>query len=392
MYALLPRRVYSCPSDIMLHRLLLASTQRCCRSTNPTTTLRLCCFSNSSSSSSSSILNDNDATNINTNNKPGVSLHFTHPNNSIAILTLQNIKRKNALTVDMMKQLEQHVETLIRWSSTNKKKCDDNNVIVNSDCATNDNDDARVLILTGANGTFCSGLDLHDNNDDQQQVGVVTDDESSEDDSSQQLRQGINMIQHMTKVTNQLHSLPVLSICAVDGYAVGGGAELTTCTDLVVLGRNATIQFLHAKRGASFGWGGGRRLVQKVGRRKALRMLLLGECVYGEEEARQNPTSGGMLPSSSYADAVANEGESALNATMRYIQPILDLPCSQSIRAIKNVVVSAADGDREVSNMAMRAEMEAFLSVWEVKQMWHRLRKRKIGRKRNRMIERYSSK
>lgn len=279
-----------------------------------------------------------------------------------------------------MKQLEQHVETLIRWSSTNKKICDDNNVIANSDCATNDNDDARVLILTGANGTFCSGLDLHDNNDDQQQVGVVTDDESSEDDSSQ-LRQGINMIQHMTKVTNQLHSLPVLSICAVDGYAVGGGAELTTCTDLVVLGRNATIQFLHAKRGASFGWGGGRRLVQKVGRRKALRMLLLGECVYGEEETRQIPTSGGMLPSSSYADAVANEGESALNATMRYIQPILDLPCSQSIRAIKNVVISAADGDREVfhntdmesgqlkkletnTNMAMRAEMEAFLSVW----------------------------
>lgn len=362
MYAMLPRRVAAHP--ILLHRLLLASTQRCCRSTNPTTTLRLCCFSNSSSSSSSSILNDNDATIINTNNKPPcVSLHFTHPNNSIAILTLQNIKRKNALTVHMMKQLEQHVETLIRWSSTNKKICDDNNVIANSDCATNDNDDARVLILTGANGTFCSGLDLHDNNDDQQQVGVVTDDESSEDDSSQ-LRQGINMIQHMTKVTNQLHSLPVLSICAVDGYAVGGGAELTTCTDLVVLGRNATIQFLHAKRGASFGWGGGRRLVQKVGRRKALRMLLLGECVYGEEEARQIPTSGGMLPSSSYADAVANEGESALNATMRYIQPILDLPCSQSIRAIKNVVVSAADGDREVSNMAMRAEMEAFLSVW----------------------------
>ena len=43
-----------------------------------------------------------------------------------------------------MKQLEQHVETLIRWSSTNKKICDDNNVIANSDCATNDNDDARV--------------------------------------------------------------------------------------------------------------------------------------------------------------------------------------------------------------------------------------------------------
>lgn len=97
----------------------------------------------------------------------------------------------------------------------------------------------------------------------------------------------------------------------------------------------------------------------------ALRMLLLGVCVHGEEEA----SAGGV-----YADAVAEEGETALEATRRLVvNPILELPCSQSIRAIKKVV-SAADGDVEVdsidgtleidTNMAMKVEMDSFLSVW----------------------------
>ena len=159
------------------------------------------------------------------------------------------------------------------------------------------------------------------------------------------------MIKHMTRVTNQLLSLPMLTICAVDGFAVGGGAELTTCTDLVVLNRNAKIEFVHAKRGASFGWGGGRRLVKKVGRRKTLRLMLLGECVYGEEEA----------VICEYADAVGDEGETSLEATMRYIQPILELPCSQSIRAIKSTISSADD---EAIDIAREREQESFLSVW----------------------------
>ena len=304
------------------------------------------CSSSSSTTSSIGII------------KPCVSLQFSHQN-AIAILTLQNPTRRNALTVGMMKDLDIHVQTLSKWSGgfggTNTKGLDDDqNNITN-------NNAARVVILTGVEGTFCAGLDLHDNEE------TNNTDEEDDDASANSLKEGSNMIQHMTRVTNQLLSLPVLSICAVDGFAVGGGAELTTATDLVVLSRTAKIQFVHAKRGASLGWGGGRRLVNKVGRRKALRMLLLGECVYGEEEAKSG--SSGV-----YADAVAEEGETALEAAIRYVQPILKLPCSQSIRAIKSTV-SAADCDGEVidtltgklrldTSLAMKGEMDSFLSVW----------------------------
>jgi ethylmalonyl-CoA/methylmalonyl-CoA decarboxylase len=288
-----------------------------------------------------------------------VTLQFLH-DDSVAVVTLQNPQRRNALSVSMMEQLDTHVQSLLQWS-TNKTTANN----------------ARAVILTGSAGTFCSGLDLNDYSNDAATIIATPPSISANDATSTSgdnsstahlLRDGKNMLYHMTRVTNQLLSLPVLSISAIDGYAMGGGAELTTCTDLVVLSTNAKIQFVHAKRGASPGWGGLRRLVNKVGRERALRMLLLGECILGEDEAKR---------STAYADVVANEGESALHATMRVIiNPLVELPCSQSIRAMKRAV-SYADGDGEVmmgntiderfkfdTNMAMRGERDAFLSVW----------------------------
>lgn len=261
-----------------------------------------------------------------------------------------------------MEQLDGHVQTLAKWSGGENIVRANNGSVYEKQ---SDDSNARVVILTGANDTFCSGLDLHDN----AQAVEADGKDANNDTSPHPLKEGINMLHHMTRVTNQLHSLPVLSVSAIDGYAVGGGAELTTCTDLAVLSRNAEIRFVHAKRGASLGWGGGRRLVKKVGRARALRMLLLGECVRGEEEVTKVGSGG------TYADAVGEEAETALEATMRLVvQPILDLPCSKSVRAIKKAV-SSADGDGEVidstdgqlqldANMALKGEMESFTSVW----------------------------
>ena len=306
-----------------------------------------------------------------TNDRPCVSLTF-HLDCSVAVITLCNPTRRNALSYSMMEQFDQHVHTLDTWSrignidapdggkrSTEKNDCDTN------DIEQSENNNSRVVIITGMGGNFCSGLDLH----------------ASAETIAQPLKEGINMTKHMTRLTNHLHSLPILSISAIDGYAMGGGAELTTCTDLVVLSRDAKIQFVHAKRGASMGWGGGRRLVKKLGRSRALRMLLLGESVLGEEEARRlefnKENCNNILGAGTgvYADFVADEGETALDATMkRIVHPILQLPCAKSVRAIKSAV-SFADGDGDIidstygglrmdSNMALRGEMDSFVSVW----------------------------
>jgi len=310
----------------------------------------------------------------------------------------------------MMEELDCHVQTLAKWSNNSggdgggdgsggggRTETDDGSIDKRIQHRHDENDDgildykqnnnnngskARVVILTGCNNTFCSGLDLHDNEQNnngelESEISTtITNKAASQSQSS--LKEGPNMIHHMTRVTNQLHSLPILSVSAIDGYAVGGGAELTTCTDMVVLSRSAQIRFVHAKRGASAGWGGLRRLVKKVGRGRALRMFLLGECVSGEEEANIaniDMLGGAFGGIGRYADAIGEEGETALDATMRLVvDPILKLPCSKSIRAIKKAV-SAADGDGEVTdsasgrlkldtNIAMKEEFESFMSVW----------------------------
>ncbi|KAL7551599.1 hypothetical protein ACHAWF_014788 [Thalassiosira exigua] len=293
------------------------------------------------------------------NGTPNVSLTF-HENSSVALLKLCNSRRRNALTVSMMEQLDEHVQALARWSSGATRGSNVGGDSMNSSdekqWQEGKNNNARLLILTGSDGTFCAGLDLHDNEREDAADAVET-------GAVHSLREGINMIKHMTRVTNRLMALPVLS--AVDGYAVGGGAELSSCTDLVVLSRTARIKFVHSKRGASTGWGGCRRLVKKVGRAKALRMLLLGESVCGDEEAQCGCV---------YADAVGEIGETSLEATKRLIvDKILDLPCPQSIRALKSAV-SAVDGDGDVidlatgepklENTAMMGEFESFMSVW----------------------------
>ena len=297
---------------------------------------------------------------------PTVSLDFLH-NGAVAILTLCNPKRRNALTYAMMEQLDDHVTTLERWAATGIGGPGSDNYEKRGESKRYNN--SRAIILTGARDTFCSGLDLHDHAS-----------------SSHHLQSGSQMNLHMTHVTNRLHCLSVPSIAAVDGNAIGGGAELTTCTDFVVLSTNARVQFVHVKRGASPGWGGGRRLVNKVGRRKALKMLLLGEAILGEDEAKELY----------YADGVGNEGETAIDAAVRLIvAPLLELPCSDAIRAIKSVV-SAADGDRNVlesegntllydTHEPLAVEREAFLSVWggdsnkkQIQETKDRLEKKKL--------------
>ena len=93
----------------------------------------------------------------------------------------------------MMRQLDDHVWHLVDWSGGGGEGAGRR--------VAPANDDARAVILTGARGSFCSGLDLRDGED--------------------------------------------------DGGGGGGGAELTTCADLVVLSRAATVSFVHASRGAS---------------------------------------------------------------------------------------------------------------------------------------------
>ena len=61
----------------------------------------------------------------------------------------------------------------------------------------------------------------------------------------------------------------------VNGWAVGGGAELTLAPDLRAFAKtNGKLSFVQAKMGVIPGWGGATRLKNLVGQSKALEILL----------------------------------------------------------------------------------------------------------------------
>jgi enoyl-CoA hydratase len=122
--------------------------------------------------------------------------------------------------------------------------------------------DPRVLVLTGAGGDFASGAD----------IGQLRD--RGADDA----RAGIN-----TAAFRRVRALPLPVIAAVDGYALGGGAELAYAADIrigtpaVRIGNPETGLGIIAAAGATW------RLPEIVGEARAAEMLLTGRILDADE-------------------------------------------------------------------------------------------------------------
>ena len=120
----------------------------------------------------------------------------------------------------------------------------------------------RVLILVGADGVFASGAD----------IGQLR--ERTADDA----RLGIN-----STVFRRVRALPMPVIAAVDGYALGGGAELAYAADIrigtprVRFGNPETGLGIIAAAGATW------RLPEIVGHARASELLLTGRMIDATE-------------------------------------------------------------------------------------------------------------
>lgn len=116
--------------------------------------------------------------------------------------------------------------------------------------------DARVVILRGEGGTFCSGGNL---------------------DSVRRHLVAPNMaealVAFMQAACDALESSDAIVLGVLEGAALGGGAELLAACDLVTAAPDARIGWVQARLGVSPGFGGGLRLLDRVGPRLALRLM-----------------------------------------------------------------------------------------------------------------------
>ncbi len=84
------------------------------------------------------------------------------------------------------------------------------------------------------------------------------------------------MAEAMTPALDALWAGPWVTVAAVPGPAVGGGAELLTAAPLRVWAPDAWCAFAQVTLGVAAGWGGAARLVDAIGRARALDLLTTG--------------------------------------------------------------------------------------------------------------------
>ncbi|MHA1269347.1 MAG: enoyl-CoA hydratase/isomerase family protein [Candidatus Helarchaeota archaeon] len=82
---------------------------------------------------------------------------------------------------------------------------------------------------------------------------------------------------------NMIEEFPKVLIAAVDGYAVGGGCELSLVCDLRIATKRSEFGLPELNLGTLPGAGGTQRLIKLIGLSRAKQMILLGEYISAEK-------------------------------------------------------------------------------------------------------------
>lgn len=114
----------------------------------------------------------------------------------------------------------------------------------------------RAVVITGSGRAFCAGAD----------VTMMRD---LSPDNHRKVRRWI-------EVQAGLEAMAKPVIAAINGYALGGGAELTLACDVRFMAEDARIGFPEIELGIFPGAGGTQRLARLLGPARALRLMVEG--------------------------------------------------------------------------------------------------------------------
>ncbi len=176
-----------------------------------------------------------------------------------------------------------------------------------------DPDVSVVVLVSALPDAFCVGADLKERN------GM---------DDDQLRAQRVVFVEAFAAV----RELALPTVAAVEGFALGGGYELALCCDLVVAADTATVGLPEVSLGLVPGGGGTQLLSRRVGRNRALDLVLTGRRV-GAAEAYALGLVDRLVPAG-HARAAARD----LAATIARHSPV-------SLRAAKRAVRDGLEAD-----------------------------------------------
>lgn len=172
-----------------------------------------------------------------------VTLSFPEPD--VAVLTFDDPRKgANVLSRGVLEEFAAHLDALEPRS-----------------------DLAGLILRSGKPGSFIAGADLREF-----AAGI----DMPRDQVVELCHRGRNLFQRLSR-------FPFVTVAAIDGLCVGGGAELTVWCDRRILANDAKTQygFPEVKLGLFPGWGGTARTPRIVGLANAVEMISSGESIDG---------------------------------------------------------------------------------------------------------------
>lgn len=132
-----------------------------------------------------------------------------------------------------------------------------------------DDIETNVIVLTGAARLFSAGADLTDpETATRQEMGLMA--------RRQALRVGPDMCDAWER-------LEQITICAVEGFCIGGGSALAASCDIRVAGRSAYFRLPEIPLGMNMSWHSNPRITNLMGPARAKLFIILGEKLMAPE-------------------------------------------------------------------------------------------------------------
>jgi enoyl-CoA hydratase/carnithine racemase len=178
--------------------------------------------------------------------RSGEALTLTWPQGDIALVTMVREREMNTLSLELVNELDAALTGSVEGG-------------------------ARALIITGQGRAFCVGAHLRYFTEGDRRIGA----------GGFALRD--RYLQPIAAVFDRIEALPIPVIAAINGFALGGGCELSVACDFRLMADHTRIGVPEVRIGALAGAGGVQKIHRLVGRGKALEWILLGSHVTAAE-------------------------------------------------------------------------------------------------------------
>ncbi|MSO69704.1 MAG: enoyl-CoA hydratase/isomerase family protein [Alphaproteobacteria bacterium] len=192
----------------------------------------------------------------------------------------------------------------------------------------------RVIVLTGAGErAFVAGGDIADLN------------------SRRGLKHYEEFAEVIHRVFRRVEACDKPTIAAVNGWALGGGAELMLCTDIRLVADNAKIGLPEITLGLFPGAGGSQRLIRQIPLCRAKEMMFTGDRISAEEAvllglANRVVAQVKLLDEAmALAKRIAEKSPLVLKLLKRAVRDGLEMPLQSALAHEQAVIGLVLDSD-----------------------------------------------